>query len=476
MTDGFDLGKYLQDARAEGQQDSEGSFTIAQDKALSKLAHFALPGEFDWVLKIVQAANLWSCPNLQVRQTRIATSFYFRPPAAKFPSDSEIVGALSRGSAEADGPVHELCIALRALVDQAKLSFVLATRYEGEMGSPIYSGDDVSALGGWERQRWSTLTRDGLRLTVSHFKGNESFTGRYIPTFSRVARRNVAIAEILRTRAFCSPVAIFLDGLEITNPFHHRKIGQNLFYRPLALGLGDSVGTTLEFQSYPALTASRQLQRPTQLKDPDLPWCLLRTFEWLALEEYRVTSQKLLGTFNLEYLESEQHRVFWVRHGVICHNQTIFNGSIATAALLFLPANQLRSDLTGLAVHMDEEATERANRFQQLVGDSLEQITSRLPVLTAKVGANSQLAVQQTTEHDDIEKLEAGFSIFTAGLTTGVSSIESLSKDLHRVWRRLRGLPFQKSLLKRWGQFVEKELKRIKVDLANERRDAMREF
>ena len=57
---GFDLGEYLQQARSEGRQDSEGSFTVAQDKALKKLAHFALPGKFDWVLKVVQAANAWS--------------------------------------------------------------------------------------------------------------------------------------------------------------------------------------------------------------------------------------------------------------------------------------------------------------------------------------------------------------------------------------------------------------------------------
>ena len=59
MSEGFDLGLFLQEARAEGQQDSEGNFTIAQDKALDKLAHFSLAGEYDWVLKVVQAVNAW---------------------------------------------------------------------------------------------------------------------------------------------------------------------------------------------------------------------------------------------------------------------------------------------------------------------------------------------------------------------------------------------------------------------------------
>ena len=73
---GFDLQAYLHDQRAEGVQDSEGSFTVAREKALTKMAHYALPGEFSWTLKIVQAANCWQAELLEIVQTRVATSGY----------------------------------------------------------------------------------------------------------------------------------------------------------------------------------------------------------------------------------------------------------------------------------------------------------------------------------------------------------------------------------------------------------------
>lgn len=75
----IDLRSFLASAQQDGKLDTEGSFTLSADKAQEKLASFALPGEFDWVLKIVQAANLWNLLRLSVAQTRVATSFTFQP-------------------------------------------------------------------------------------------------------------------------------------------------------------------------------------------------------------------------------------------------------------------------------------------------------------------------------------------------------------------------------------------------------------
>ena len=36
--EGFNLGQFLEKQRQDGQQDSEGSFTVAQDKALDKIS------------------------------------------------------------------------------------------------------------------------------------------------------------------------------------------------------------------------------------------------------------------------------------------------------------------------------------------------------------------------------------------------------------------------------------------------------
>ena len=141
---GVDLRTFLSNQYGEGQVDSEGSFTIASEKALQKLAFFALPHQFDWVLKIVQAVNLWKADSLVVAQSRTATSFTFSPSPQ--PSPGSLLNALSSTAMNTSDPVHALAMALRSLVEQVGLSFVLAFRIQGVSGSPIYAGDDTTHL------------------------------------------------------------------------------------------------------------------------------------------------------------------------------------------------------------------------------------------------------------------------------------------------------------------------------------------
>jgi len=161
---------------------------------------------------------------------------------------------------------------------------------------------------------------------------------------------------------------------------------------------------------------------------------------------------------------------------VICRNQSIFKGSVGTTAFLFLPAGDLRSDLTGLSLRLDDRAEARANRFQRLVVDSLPQIAERLQLLSSKSGADSQIAFQSKSEIESIKRLEAGFSVFTAGLVGHRAPIANLGQQLQRTWRKLKALPFQEKLAREWRVFLEEELKLLQVDLANERRDSFQDF
>ena len=60
-----DLQEVLDEFGAEGQWDSQGSFTTLSGKALSKLAAYQLPRPTAWILKLVQAAVAAAC--LRVR-------------------------------------------------------------------------------------------------------------------------------------------------------------------------------------------------------------------------------------------------------------------------------------------------------------------------------------------------------------------------------------------------------------------------
>ena len=51
------LESFLNTHRSDGQVLEEGSFTLAREKALTKLAGFRLPYEGAWAVKVVQCAS-----------------------------------------------------------------------------------------------------------------------------------------------------------------------------------------------------------------------------------------------------------------------------------------------------------------------------------------------------------------------------------------------------------------------------------
>ncbi len=425
MSEGFDLGAFLAEQRAEGEQDSEGSFTVATDRAQTKLGEFMLTGEFDWVLKVVQSVNAWRAPELRLRQTRVATSFYFCPPSGKsFPTDSVIVSALRSGSLNPDDPVDQLCMALRALVNQGKLSFVLAIRNQGQLGEPIFAGDDTTRLDSKTRHEWANLADDGVRLTVSHFQGHEGTSGRYVPTFSGIQRRDLEITRVLQQRALVSPSPIFLDGRLLTNLATHPEWGMSRRARPLGYGQGDrDVGFAL---SRPL----GELQIPVPAHDNQEMWYYLVGLNWMALRSRARKLQSMLDAF--EPKGAEYHRVHWVRHGVVVNAQPVTRTSEHLALAIFLPAEAKRTDLTGLRVDKDpDEAAAAAT----VVTQRLAQLLERLEELADL----SEVCAEQTARRTEEAELQAGYSVYT----------ESLGKVLPG-WRK----PARKfaNFLDSWGE------------------------
>ena len=136
----------MQDKQSVGRLDSEGAFTVARDKREEKLSQFTLAHEYDWVLKLIQAANGWLCERVEISQTRVATSFLFLPSKeSRFPSDSAVIDALDRDLLERT-PVAALAMALRYLVSQIDLSFVLVKDDCEQPWKPWIELDEAHAL------------------------------------------------------------------------------------------------------------------------------------------------------------------------------------------------------------------------------------------------------------------------------------------------------------------------------------------
>ena len=476
MSDGLDLKAFLESQVSEGRVDSVGSFTVAKEKALEKLAHFSLPQDFDWVLKIVQAANIWRAPKMVVRQSRVATSFYFCPPRGEsFPSEASIVQALENPVLDHQNPNHAIAMALRSLVQQSRLSFVLAVRQDGEMYKPIFAGDDVSGLAPQTREAWTHLSTDGVRLTVSHFQGSESLTGRYLPTFSHQARRDVEILAKLEERCFASAVPIDIDGRLLGMVFPRGDYFVTHKQRPLALGRLPQHGAQQDrLESLQLLTGHinrDNIRVSTSPAYPDRPWFLITgsdpRMESLAYE----TLSGILSPIGRKGKQKPEHTVWWTRQGItVAHYSFEGFGDPETSFQLFVPAEHLRTDLSGLEIERDRQqwAKHNARAPLELIAKELSTILSSpaarealLAPLEAPVPEKSGKgqAAEETMEG-------SGESAFSGDLlpempTLGLDMLHALGS----ASKFLSYLPNHTNRLRRWADQALTQMAEVRDDL-----------
>lgn len=449
---GFDLKAFLDSQEKQGTVDSEGAFTVVRDTALKKLASFALPGKADWVLKVVQAVNIWNAPKLVVRQTRIATSFYFCPPAGKdFPSEAKIVGALEATSLDGHDPVHQLAMALRSLVQQVGLGFVLAIRENGQMGKPVFAGDDVGHLSSSSRNKWGALDLDGVRLTVSHFKGRESITGRYLPTLSFQSRRDVEILSILEKRCFASPVPIDLDGRIISNPYPGSSSYVAFNFRPLVVGRLDSAASSVVSDSVISAQHPRQsLVVCSKFDDAKQPWFYVSAPDWkLVSEVYSLlasgASSGSKGNYRLK------SGFYWLRHGVIvsARELTGFVGNDIQCSVFFC-ADELRSDLSGLQIDLDDCPEAMKSACYTLASFLEEQLDDQK--FCQELVAASTVSANPSRE-DKVETELAGTEegVLTGSIVPGMPTVGlGLLKVVDSLAEKLLYLPTYDKVLIKW--------------------------
>lgn len=459
---GFELKNFLDAARHGGTVDSEGSFTVAADKALSKLAKFALPHEYDWVLKIVQAAHCFESERLEVRQTRVATTFFWCPAAHLFVSDNEVISALKTGALDRSGPVDKLCMALRSLVDQVGLSFVLAIFRDGEQGQPIYAGDDIGSLSAEDRLKWSNLKSPGFRLTVSHFRGTESFTGRYLPTFNFVARRDLKISEILVNQGAYGSSAVYLDGRLLSSVVRNPSTRT----RELAVGTvgkaANSEDRQTEWRFFNPKSSRSRLRLPRPHRGRDAAVLYLST-----LDNYFPPFVYADPRTHIEHQPPMFHRFVWTLNGVPAASGRLRAATLATTFCLVVNGDHLRSDLTGLSVSLEQEELMRARSDLLLLTLRLEQLTERLTGYLQEDTRSNDLLPESGHGDEAVpsELSAAGFSIYSESLRLDFSGLKRSALRLREWMDRSSLMGDGERALEAWLQFVGKDLTRLRRDI-----------
>lgn len=443
---GLDIRLFLNDLQREGQLDSQGGFTLSVSQARKKLAAFSLPDEYDWVLKLVQAVNLWKAKRLVVCQTWLATSFTI--DMSPCPGHTDILTALAQVSLDPTDPVHAFCMALRSLVHQVGLSFVVA--FGHEPGMPLHAGANKEQIEADSLTFWGEYSGSGMRLTVGHLRDEESVVGRYLPAITRVPLRQLEIMQRLQQSCFTSQVEILLEGRRLNDPTQIGQGGYSKGFRVLRLAaLGrsrlQSKPAWRFCHDFPRQIPSRRLQSDGP-PDSSEPWYLLRTLDWTHLYDV-VDSQPDKRRLDPK-LRPPKHQVFLVRQGVVCESYQILNSTWASSLILAVPIDHLRSDLTGLRVDLQRPLRKAINSIWARVADDLEDFPVSVP--------------------PPCEPIPSPFDVSASDVATSFSTTV-------KAWflKTLLGPPsaaeitLTAELDEDWQRFVLQDLRRVRSDLYN---------
>lgn len=200
-----------------GVTDSSGVFTLDRGKAFAKMGSSALPFEYAWVLKVVQAA-VSQGSELRVAQSSTETVFRWEAPSW---GHGELEVALLEKVSNANRSLSHFVDGLRALA-MTGLPFSLG-----------YGGGEIAFWTGQGFELASAANPMGdMVLTVSHLKVGET-EKRFSLSDSPDRARYVGIGSALSQHAHWSPVSITLDKRVVSNVANDPRFGASHEVHPL---------------------------------------------------------------------------------------------------------------------------------------------------------------------------------------------------------------------------------------------------
>lgn len=367
------LDHFLDAARAQGETDSEGEFTISHAQAVQKMARYSLPYPEAWILKVVQAAVIWQVPTIEVRQSKLYTTIEFCPQEKKnIPLESEVVATLMGQAGAGTLPVGKLCLALRTLVQIEDYSFVLTLNTGRTEVRPLYAGHEAQNLTQMERVRIAKRNSPGLKLTVIHLRHGEHLLGRLLYRFSPWFGRGREIKAELRRSATVCPLPIHLNGRLQNRLLWSSVYGFSRKERPLVLSgvrvsgeplLGVGADSTREYVTF--LQAPQKKQTSDGEHKAFSGWFLLRGPE-------PGSRRGIVGT---NPAPPQDHEVHWICNGAVVQRESFPFPTHLLKLTIFMNADDLRTDITGFLL------TESDKKEARWVAH-LSRITRELETLT----------------------------------------------------------------------------------------------
>jgi hypothetical protein len=362
MTSQHDLLAYLQEQADEGVVDSAGDFTVSLQNARKKLAKFALPRETAWVSKLVQAAAAWKMKTMLVGQSKDETQFFFQTSTpAQLPTPNEVVNALLSGKIALETPLDHFCLGLRALVEQATLSFLLVVN-DGEVKpQPIYAGAHYGKLSEGARLGEKFDRAVGMTLTVRH---SPPITGNsHMSEVLGLKQFGLPILEELRDYAYPSPVPIVQSGRHLEG-FLDSPLFRQSSQRPLVLSGLTNLAHSPERLPLPPSFEEKQLSFLTH------PRRARRNYQ--GQKSFACAYILKAGSPTLVLGDSYRRGNFnWVRDGVVVQSSSLDIRTKTMGLHIMANAEGLKTDLTGFQLVQDEVYFNRKAEIFTALGDQI---------------------------------------------------------------------------------------------------------
>ena len=313
-----------------GVKESEGSFTISGDRAISKLASHQLPRNTAWVLKMVQGGVVGSSSSIEVSQGPRSCVFRFRD--ARFGDLEDFQRAWFDPSPSLTSAQKHLMVAVRTAGFSRRRPILIAHRCPRQgLRTLFWSGDTLSSIEPVDGRMATRLKAGWPEENEFVFCVGSSPLGRDRTIEVQKGVREGIAAEYkeLQRYAVCCPVPLKVDS----RPLNH-------------FGLQD-ISMTRKALCFSA-------QAPESPERPLLQLPPLAT----DVESLRGGAQL---AWTLYYSsEPDWGTVSWVNGGVVCQEQILRAPPNRFRVRLFLPAEDLETDLT--ALHLRFPSLEEENR------------------------------------------------------------------------------------------------------------------
>lgn len=374
---GVSVDQLLREASSSGAFDSQGVFTIAGEAAIGKLASFQLPRKSAWILKVVQCAVAWGASAIEAKQTNDATYVGF---AANGPFDVDgLQKALLDVDHDSERYLQHLACGLRAVGFGDKRPFSVQVYHLETLDTYRWDGRELSR----EKSSVPKVAACTVHLSVNF---PEEDRGRRLGGLLRAAGRASEEYLELVERGEACPIPLKVDGRRLdTLTAPRRKNDASVAdlclswpgREPAQPSLRVPQGVRLEGSRMPfsdRFTDPGPLLIDGDLSSPEGPLLLKLAYHYKVIS---YGSKNRSFEFKTYPQFSEVH---WVSDGVVCQTQSLRWDSGPVTLDMYLPADGLPTDLSGLTFRdiADEEQTRRLSRALVHLAPCLERLVAVL--------------------------------------------------------------------------------------------------